>query len=598
VAADRSAADRATAAGRSNRAFAIALAACATALALVEWRAGLLLTNDGPQRLYSSYVSAHLDDGALGYARFWDVTPTITGQGFTALFDLFHHALAWATAYRVVLVVALEAWAFAAVALVAALDTGDTGDNAREKRWLALIAFPLAHQWSFYLGFVDFYLGTAVGLLAIAVVASRSPRLTGARRAAIFVALTVVGSLLHVLATLLAIGAAGLFALVERPREVWRLVVAALPAVALAAWINAWTDLAQAEPATWLPPLTRVLQLVERFALGPWWRADIAVVALAIGLAGVAVGSRRDRAIGAAGLALLALTLALPFSGSWQLVSPRPITLAFVCLVAAAPIDRLRLGARARSLALVVVLAWSAAAFAWTASLHERLRDRDDALLAFLAAGPSARPDVVRVPIVLADVRVDDVPDFDPAIHVGQLAGVAWGGFVHYTQTGARAVHPLTARADFSASTFRAPDAKLIHAARGSVDEGERARLVDVIAAEAAPADEVIVLGGDRDIDRFTTRGYVARARGPGWFVGAAPQCRVRLVVEGLDAPGEASVGVGGSLAPSWRFDVGRGASALDLSVPCGPVFMDVTGCARATTTTTRDEVAILRCAR
>ncbi len=551
----------------SRRIFFVVVAALAAGLAAVQWRAGLMLSNDGPQHLHAAFVNAHVDDPAYSYGAYWERVPSIASRGFLEIFGTLHAFLDWQTAYRAALVVLLWCWAFGALAVVAAV--------CRQRAWLGLLAFPVALQWTFYEGFLPYYFGAGLGLFVVAyVVARASLRWTDA---AIVAAAGFIIAPVHPLDALLLAGVVIGVTAFRATKEVPRALVAALPALVM--FLAATPDAAATpEPTTWLPWAERAAIVVERLIPGPGWRTAVGPLACALGAWGLVAAQRPlDRAVALAGLGLAAATLVLPWGGGWQLGSPRPLIWAIPLLLAAAPVERL--APRAQAAVAVVVVAWCVAALAWSASFHDRLRSVDERLLEVVAAGPGPRRDIVRIPIVLVPdaAAVPELSDADPAIHVGQIAAIAWGGgFMIYSQAGS-AMHSIRPTPALERDSAIPPEPSLVHAARRTQDPVARAALVDAIAAQAAPFDEVVVLGTDADLEVFVRRGYVARARGAGWLIGAAPRCPARVAVH-LNRPTVVELGVGGAPSASRSWDVGAGDHDLSVSLPCGPAWLQVAG--------------------
>src|SRR4051794_34412316 len=102
---------------RSGLAIAI-LAAAAAALAIVVWRLGFPLTNDGPAHLFGAYASAHIDEPL--FAPFLAANEHLTNRGVPELYALFD-GLGWRTGFRATtLAIVLAAGAATATVVVAA----------------------------------------------------------------------------------------------------------------------------------------------------------------------------------------------------------------------------------------------------------------------------------------------------------------------------------------------------------------------------------------------------------------------------------------------------------------------------------------------
>lgn len=556
------------------------MTAVAAATATVLWRAGLLLGNDGPQHLYVGFVAAHVDDAR--FAPFWQTRWSASSRGFVELFGATDALFGWRDGYRIaVAVVALLLGAASAAVIVAARSPGPA------RRWLALLAFPAALSWSLYLGFFPYVLATALGLFGVAFLVSR-PTLRR-REVALIACLALVVAVVHVVAavffavaTCFIVGARTL--VVDERQEFLSVAAASVAAGAVIApvvfvgLLTTSTVELGGEPAGWLPLPERLAQIVTHFLPGPLWRSGLAVLALAGGaFAMVRPAQPMDRALAAAGVAFVLVTLVLPFTGSWQLVSPRSLVWALPLLLAAIPVERLArvsaMGGRPGRVELVVAsatLAWCGAALVWSDAFHASLSARRDQLLAYLAAGPAPTAPL-RLPLILTPVvPVAEVPALDQAIHIGQVSGAAWGGFVFYTHTGT-SVHVVSPRAELEARAPAPPAPRVVFAARAEHDLAARRARVAALAAQAAAFDDVIVLGLPADIEAFRARGFVARGEGEGWFVGAVPRCLLEITAM-VDRPWSFALGDPAGLSPWWSWDVAAGEQKTSLQVPCGPV--------------------------
>lgn len=549
---------------RETVVLACAAVASAVLLAVVQWRAGFLMTNDGPQRLYASVVTAGIDDRALGFAPYWRTLPTLTGRSFASLYSLVADWFPWDIAYRLILLLMVELFAWGGFLLVARANPG--------RGACGLLAFPVAHHWVFYLGLLDFYIAGAIALLAFA---HFLPCTSWSVRKAALLALTgIVVVAGHFLPAFFLFVALISCALAQHARRPHLIALAGVPAGIMTCWIY-FLGRRGGSSWEWLDWSERALQASTHFIPGPPWRCSVfAVVGIVSSLTALR-GSKRDRGLWFARALLFASTLALPYTGSWQYVSPRSLPLAFVCLLASVPVERLH--ASLRWVLAICSVAWCIAAFGWADDFHTRLRSQSEALLAVLDAGRSGPPEQVRIPLVLTPRSNSEVPEMDPAIHLGQVVGAAWGGFVHYTQIGSIGLHLIEPNPEFVLKTFMPPPVANVFQARNARGP-ERTRFVAQLAAEAAPADEVLVWGSTEDLQLFEDRGYVARARGPEWIVAHVPRCALRIALEDLSAVSDVTLRTSGASAPSLAWSVAPGSHALALQFPCGRVEIAVAG--------------------
>ena len=139
------------------------------ALAWVVTGAGLLLSNDGPAHLYAWYALAHIDDPK--FAPFVVANPLLTYRGFATIFALADAALGWRNAFIAcnVLVALAYAGGFLAVVIAARERSAQAAVTIPTARWpMGLLGIAFALQLPFYIGLLQYQLGTAFGLFAIA----------------------------------------------------------------------------------------------------------------------------------------------------------------------------------------------------------------------------------------------------------------------------------------------------------------------------------------------------------------------------------------------------------------------------------------------
>ena len=293
-----------------RRAFWLCSGALSAMLVASVWLP-YLPTNDGPEGVFAAHVLNHYDDPASAVLRA-QLVPSwqFAARGFTLLFRPLELMLGWQAGLRVALALILLVTAWGYVALVHALEP---------RRWaLSLLGFPLALTWPLYMGFFAFAIGSAMGLVTLAVVVESEPR--NARRWALVALLLFAQAVAHVFSAavtgVLILGVT-LFRSPRRDRltRAVHVAVAGLPAAGIlvaSALTRAPGQVAIA--GTFLyPPMRETLALLPRFlSPGPEARA-LVVMSLVMVFAVVALASAPrardvDRAFIILGVSLLVLS--------------------------------------------------------------------------------------------------------------------------------------------------------------------------------------------------------------------------------------------------------------------------------------------------
>ena len=433
--------------------FALATGLASALLLVAIWIVPVIPTNDGPQHVYAAHVSAHYDDPAAGYWKYYELAVPVTNIGFSTMFSVLEGFLPWRHALRVTLTVIVLTWSWGFMSLVLAID---------RRRWaLGLLGFATALNWSFYMGIWNFVLAIGLGFATLALAIRRSAPESLDR---FFVAvLLLLGALSHVVAAVFTGAVLVLVVLFRTPperriRELGLLLATGAPMAAIVGLVARSSSTLSAPGPTpigtlWVPLSERLAQFGACFAGGPAWRAWGVVAFAALGLCDVAVRMRRRKAarhevalfVGAALMTAAALTT--PFHlRVWQFFSPRFLPFAVLGLVPLFAVHRR--GPRIAVLALAASYAGSS--IGWSIHYHRALAAQvTDALAGIDQPIRRAGP---RLPIMLdplagrAALRDGPMPYTEPLRNIGNLYATEQGGVVPYTFTATRELHELVSR--------------------------------------------------------------------------------------------------------------------------------------------------------
>lgn len=541
--------------------------AALAALVLTVAADGPIPTNDGPQHVFRAMTSARLAAEDPEASRLWFETPTRSSHGPSELLPLLFRWMPPDRAENVMLVLFASAFMAAVCGLLGA------SPQARGRRLIfAPLGAALAVHWALYIGLIPFYLSTSLAIFAIAL------WIRADERKPLHVMILGVGcfgiSFFHILGALFALMASGIITLARAPRSALRVVIAGTPTILFLLSTTSTVPGAESGAWQWLPLSERWMQAATHLLPGPLWKSGLPfVVLVAGGVAGMASRVTLDRALSLCAIGLWLVSMALPWSGPWQLVSPRSLPLAVACACAALPVERL--SPRHAFLVLSVIVGWTAAALSWSAQFHERLSRYHRVAERIIEAGPSSA--VVRAPLLLSPSPRFGVPGLDPLFHFGQRVAVSWGGYSHFTQHGwVASGHALQLHEDVEAALPAAPSHAVIQAARAMREGSERRDTVRELVRAASASDELMIIGTEDDIATALELGVAARARGPGWLVGAVARCPTRVEVTGLEGPTRVEIGLAKDHA-SFVFEVEpsvEGHREMTALWPCLPMWI------------------------
>jgi len=480
-------------------------------------------------------------------------------------------------------------WSWSVLALVVAVEP--------RRRWLGLVGFAAAHQWNLYMGFFSFYVAQAAALALVALALRLDLTREGSRAAVTLALALLVIAMLHVFVAVLAGAVLVAIVLARDGVPFARRARAAATVVAPAALLSVVVSVgvraahARSSPTTWLPLAERVTQLGDRFAFGPAWRQWplplLALVALAVLWRRRRQEDRRLLALGACSLALLALTLVVPYHvQSWECVSTRLVAMGVTLGVVLLPIERLP--RPARLVASLAVLLFATASIAWGYALHRELRASLDDALSGLAA-PIRRAGY-RLPVILSTApqaaapgrRARSVKALEAARHVANLYVLEQGGMTPYLFVGYPLVMPFAWRE--RPRIPRVPDQDLWANFRGGpfADPRARAAALDDMASAGAWYDDVIYYGPAAGARFFLARGFVADWRRGQLMIARFVGCPARMVVPPREADRDIVLEYGWHPAEGrvWHVripqEATRGApTTVPLAQsPCGPIWL------------------------
>jgi len=579
-------------AGSSRAPLGAALAVASAAVCAALWVVPYLPTGDGPQHLMTGHIDNHFDDQGTVYSYFLSPAPQFAGRGFSAVYVPLEAALGWRRAAQAALALSLLAWAWGFVALCRAVAPG--------RQWLGVLGFATAFQWSLYLGFFAFLIGSACGFAVLALALS-VPRL-GRRHHLALAALLLLQSLLHVFSAMLT--GAVLMAVVLVRAATWRerlpaglcLAAAALPAAGVftLAALDASHMAATIRDADRLlfEPLPQKLgYLLQCFVPGDRFRglglAALAALGLWRGLARARHGDRVALALLVCGVACLLLATFGPLNiPGWQLFFPRFLPLGLMLPLALIDVERWT--SRGLRLAfLVATLGYSLASVGSAARLNLRLAARcADALSGLSAPIHRSLPRlaVVRDSWMAIPPAQSPVPYLVPLRSLGALYVAEQGGIIADMFVGSAPIHQFVWRRDHFADFPDIPDLqslqKVAHLPPHSA--ARRAVVLD-LAAHGSLYEDVILYTDPADTAEFIARGYAEDFRRGDLYLGHFVGCEAELVLPAAMGARSVSLSWWPRPQPTWRRDLAGLTPAADgrlhvplAQAPCGEVAIAV----------------------
>jgi hypothetical protein len=583
-------------AGPGVRAGRFPLLAAVAALLVFGTLAGVgvsyLPTNDGPRHLFAIHASQHLLDADTGWGRYFDaVTPT-TSQGFGLLFGTLDRWLPWQMALRVSLGFMLVLWMGGAFAFVHTLHPA--------RAWLGVALGAAAFQWTLYMGFLSFYIATALGLWILAFA-------LGTRRASVeprlFLALLIgVQALLHVAAAavtgfVVAVALVGSASRGTRVAELGRVALVGLPAALVAVLVLLAGAGEHAVAAHEMPPpeLGSAPWWVygRCFVGGPAWRAWPLTLLAALALPLALLSPRPvDRALWMAGGTLALLVWWLPLHlPTWHFASVRLLPTAVCVMVALLPVERIRAPGLAHGVS-AASLVFALASTGWAYDYNRELEARSADALSGL--GIALRRDGPRLPINLDPAlghppsQHGAMPFAVPLANLGHLYALDQGGTVPHNFAVNPTLHHLRFHTDAYDRYPPIPRALYdwAHSAQKAAEPDHRAAIVTEAASYGAFYQDVVFWGRPADIDLLEHRGYEVDWRQGGFGLAHFRGCSLHLEVD--DPPDLASDAV---LELGWyplhqtarRIPLAGNARSrppgleLEVSrVPCGALWLRV----------------------
>lgn len=548
-----------------------------------------LPTHDGPQHAFGAWVSGHLDDPATGWGRYLERDPKLTSRGFDEMFSAFALVGSWRPALRLTLAAMALGWAWACMALAAAL----AGD-APARRWLGLLGFASSLQWAFYMGFFPFYIASSLGLGVVAL-AVAPPPWRPARRVAIAAAL-LLQAMAHMFAAMLTGHVLVILGVLRAPRAGRARELAVVAAMgAPAAAVVFLVKPIDAYQSAYVYDLIERIPLVARcFVSGPAWRAwPIVVLALGGVVAGVRSRAFRDDAtrralLVAGGVLLLGAILAPVHLHNWQFFSSRFAPPAVMLLALCVPIERLR-NRRAMAAAAAGLGLYAAASIAWGWQYHRRLvADGQDWLAALDLPIRRNGPRLSLVPHgqggEFDETLSGVVPFATPHRNLGTLYGLAHGGVPADLWSGYAGAHTLA----FKKGAGFPPGPRLGYHEYlgGHVGEPEvRRGVLTQLLGIGVRFDDIIFYGEPSDLPELASRGLAFDYQAHGLVIARFVGCVIDVTVDDRSAAGAPAVLIE---AGSWPYQraitseelppaAGIGTRRARLSkAPCGDVWVRV----------------------
>jgi hypothetical protein len=579
-------------AGRVAHGLALLLASLGVWAALAA--VPLLPTNDGPEHIMMGHIENHYDDEDTVYRHFLAPAPQYAGRGFAALFVPLEPLLGWRAAYRTTVLILLLGWSWGFAALALALEP--------RRRWLGLLGFATAFQWTVYMGFFAFVAGSACGLWLIALGVA-TERFTARRLFILGLGLLLQG-FLHVFSALLT---AAVLALViaargsagERARSLLRFAAAALPLSVL--FLLTLRDqataalIANASETQYVPIVEKLRFLHRCFQPGHDGRGLLMVVAAAVGLLMVLLPRRRpvERALALAATALLLAALLGPDRvPGWQFFYQRFLPLGLMLAVALLAVERLPLWGR-------VAVALSAAAFCASslmdaATVNRKLYQRNADVYSGLDQPISRhglRLTIGRDPWFALPPSRSPIPGMVPLNAVGGLFIAAQGGMSPYMFIDSPSVHEFVGRDRAWEEDFpiRPPPDSLQKVAHLPPQSPQRIEVVDGLALAGTGYEDVVLVSSPSDAELLRQRGYATDYQRGDLFLGHFVGCSVELQLPPLAGASAVEYGFWPRTDAPRRLALGPATPAADGSLrvvlpgaPCGPIFIRVVSIAGA----------------
>jgi hypothetical protein len=518
---------------------------CSAVLSVVVvgavWCVDYLPTNDGPQHVFQSFAAQHLDDVQRGYARYLERGTPVSSLGFDSIYGAALRILPWRHALRVALSVNVLMWSWGVLTLALAIRPA--------RRWLGLLGFAAAFQWSVYMGFFSFHLATGLGFFIVAF-ALRRPSWRPHHRG-LLASMLLLQALAHVFAASLTGLALGMLALSRSParrrlRE-WGWMCLTVVPVAGVAWFGRpqGGGLLDHADGSW-SWTARLGVLASCFLGGPAWRAwPVVVLALAGGtIFAVSADSRRDpdqRALFIAGGLFLALSVLAPFHlPNWNFFALRFLPCALIYLALLLPAERLA-GQRIQALSAVGLATYALASLSWAWGYHQDLRRRsDDALSGLDARIVRSGP---RLPLIIDPLQGEPfeplartMPFVVPSLSVDMLYVTEQGGVSPNQFIAFPTLHPVVWRHDPEAQLPPSPPKDFSHVLMNpSFDPARRVALLNYVASYAPWYEDILVLGNPADTGVILQRGFEADWAKGRFTIARFRGCPLRILISGAE---------------------------------------------------------------
>ncbi|HEY5283011.1 MAG TPA: hypothetical protein VIM14_09495 [Polyangia bacterium] len=550
-----------------------------------------LPTNDGPQHVFQSFAARHLEDVGRGYARYIERGAPVSSLGFDLIDGMALRVLPWRHALRVALAINVLVWSWGVLVLALALRP--------TRRWMGLIGFAAAFQWSLYMGFFSFYLATGLGFwIAAFAVWSRTWTFRGR---ALLAGALLLQTVAHVFAaagtgTVLGVLALSRSTAKQRTGELGKMCLMAVPA-ACVAWLSRTRGSgALVQMGGPWSLLDRLGMLASCFVGGPAWRAWPVVILALVGAATFVVrtNSRRDpeqRALFFVGVLFLGLAVWAPFDlPNWNFFALRFVPCAVVYLAVLLPTDKFARSWLRAGLAVALAV-YAIASLSWAWGYHRELRQRSGDALSGLDA-PIVRSGP-RLPLILDPLQGEP---FDPlrrsmpfvvsSLSLDMLYVTAQGGVSPNQFMPLPTLHPVVWRDDPSTPFPLFPPGGASRLLMDPIfDPGRRIALLNYIASYSPGFEDILLLGNPSDTAVILQRGFAIDWERGGFTIARFRGCPLRLVVAGAEHTSHAIL-VQAGWYPASRTTYSRVIAPSDSragplvvpidAAPCGKVWVQL----------------------
>lgn len=519
--------------------------AVAIGLGICTWcitSSSLILSNDGPQAAFTTYVDANLDKPDLIYQKQFLPGLGLTGRGFSVIYGLLIAFFSGRTALMIFQVLLTLMLGFGGVFLA----------RARHQRLSPAIvaALILPFAWPVYMGFYAYTVATALGLWNLAYLLSR-PAPEPLERIVLFV-LLLLQTLAHPMAAFVTVVQVGLIFYFRRQNEgpaglraeaPWLALFSAptvLVLVALSSASSSLAAVAHSEETEWMSPSTWISTVPRMIVPGS---TPLGWVILALSLAGAISGAIRARksgsaderalAIGTLGLFVFALFGPLSVSG-WQYFAPRFLWIPLFLGLSAWTFPTARFEVLGALIASILGIGISLNAKSTQSMLQSACVDSIAGLEHRIPRTKFQLPLNLDPTCGLPESPEQAaVPHLTPELHLATLFAERHGGTTPYVFTGAPVAHLLVAKPKPIVPIPPVSFWGLSRSAPELANPASRHETIDQLLVFGTRYENILVFGAEKtDVEQIEARGYVRDFAQGRFYNGHFDGCQVELTIK------------------------------------------------------------------